>query len=206
MRILHGSWLTNFADGVRVFALWAETRETRTDTRAREHPFALSAHDLHRALQDTAPSVGDVLRRGAQETALTLVLPSTRDAPQPSLAILRATEATARDKVALAAWRADALTIAPRDTLDLLASLPTDDELPHALKIGADLRYWQLAAKFALELLARQRLKPTLQKDGDRFFARGNPFSTNRTNRNAGRASSARCRRFAAQCFAMKRT
>ncbi len=175
MRILHGSWLPNDSDD-RAFALWAETNETRTDARARQHPFAASTRDLRAALKDSSPQIGDLLRRGAQESAITLLLPSTHNAPQPSLAILRETESAAREKIALAVWRADALTFAPQDTLDLLASLPSDDELPHALKIGADLRYWQIAAKFALELLARQRVKPTLQKDNDKFIARWQPL------------------------------
>jgi hypothetical protein len=179
MQIFHGSWLANDSDD-RTFALWAEMRqahETRADARARQHPFAASTRDLRAALKDSSPQIGDLLRRGVQETAITLLLPSTRTAPQPSLAILRDEgESTARDKVALAQWRADVLTIAPQDTLDLLASLPSDEELPHTIKIGADLRYWQVAAKFALELLARQRVKPTLQEDGDKFIARWQPL------------------------------
>jgi len=175
--MLHGSWLTNFADDVRAFALWAETRETRPAVRAPQHPFAASTSDLRAVLKQAAPPPGDLLR-GAQDSAVTLLLPSTHTAPQPSLAILRETEPTARgtSRITLAAWRADALTVPPRHTLDLLASLPADDELPHALKIGADLRYWQTVAKFALELLARQRVKPTLQKDGDKFLARWQPL------------------------------
>jgi hypothetical protein len=177
LRILHGSWLTNFADGVRAFALWAEIRETRPAVRARQHPFALSVSDLHAVLKEATPPMGDLLR-GVQDSAVTLLLPSTHAAPQPSLAILRETEPTTRGtlRVTLAAWCADALTIPPRATLDLLAAFPPDDELPHALKVGADLRYWQTVAKFALELLARQRIKPTLQKDGDKFLARWQPL------------------------------
>lgn len=176
MQILHGSWLTNFSDDDHTFALWAETRATRADVRARQHPFAVSARDLRHVLKASAPSVGDVLRRDAKETTVALWLPSTRHAPQPSLAILRETESAAREKVVLAAWQADALTIAPRDTLDLLASLPSDEETPHAIKIGADLRYWQTVAKFAFELLARQRIKPTLRKQDDKFIARWQPL------------------------------
>ncbi|MBI5030507.1 MAG: DEAD/DEAH box helicase [Chloroflexi bacterium] len=42
--------------------------------------------------------------------------------------------------------------------------------------MGADLRYWQVSAKFTLELIARQRFKPTLQKDDDRFIAHWLPL------------------------------
>ncbi len=175
MHICHGSWLTNFSDNDRAFALWAETSETRADVRAHQHPFAVSARDLRHALK-AAPSISDVLRRDAKETTVALLLPSTRNAPQPSLAILRATESAAQEKISLAEWRTNALTFTPNDALDLLASLPSDEELPHALKIGADLRYWQIVAKFALELLARQRIKPTLQKQDDKFLARWQPL------------------------------
>ncbi|MEW5720369.1 MAG: DEAD/DEAH box helicase, partial [Chloroflexota bacterium] len=152
-------------------------RETRADVRARQHPFAASTRDLRAALKDSSPQIGDLLRRGAQESAITLLLPSTRTAPQPSLEILRDENATSGTlRVTLAAWQVDALTIAPQDALDLLASLPSDDALPHALKIGADLRYWQIVAKFALELIARQHFKPILQKEDDKFIARWEPL------------------------------
>ncbi|MBM3128508.1 MAG: DEAD/DEAH box helicase [Chloroflexi bacterium] len=42
--------------------------------------------------------------------------------------------------------------------------------------MGADLRYWQVAAKFAFELLARQRFKPSLEKHDDKFIARWQPL------------------------------
>ncbi|MBI4786251.1 MAG: DEAD/DEAH box helicase [Chloroflexi bacterium] len=42
--------------------------------------------------------------------------------------------------------------------------------------MGADLRYWQVVARFAFELLVRQRLKPTLQKQDDEFIARWQPL------------------------------
>lgn len=174
MRVLHGSWLTHDSEA-GAFALWAETNERRADARARQHPFAVSARNLRHTLNELSPLVNAVLKHGAQETTLSLRLPSTRTAPQPSLAILR-DEETLRGKLTLAVWRADALTVAPRNTLALLASLPSDDELPHAIKLGADLRYWQVVAKFALELLARQRVKPTLQKDDDKFIARWQPL------------------------------
>jgi hypothetical protein len=54
LRILHGSWLTNFADDVRAFALWAETHETRPAVRAPQHPFAASTSDLRAVLKQAA--------------------------------------------------------------------------------------------------------------------------------------------------------
>jgi hypothetical protein len=176
MRILHGSWLVDdAAERTGAFALWAETSETRAGASARQHPFAMGARDLQSVLKEL--SIGNPLERSATRSTIALWLPSTRGAPQPSLEILRDDAGgTPQERITLAKWRADALMIAPRDTLDLLVSLPAPDETPAGLKIGSDLRYWQVVAKFAFELLARQRLKPTLEKQGDRFFARWQPL------------------------------
>jgi SNF2 family DNA or RNA helicase len=181
LRLLHGSWLTNFGDDRGAFALWAETNETRADADTHtcssgrchgQHPFVASVRDLRAALKDSSPQIGDLLSRDVKESAITLLLPSTRTAPQPSLEILRNENApSGMLRVTLAQWCADALTFAPHNALDLLVSLPSDEETPHMIKIGADLRYWQVVAKFAFELLARQRIKPTLQKQDDKFLA-----------------------------------
>ncbi len=175
MHILHGSWLTNDSDDGS-FAIWAETGETRADVQAHQHPFALSSRDLRHVLKELASPINDLLKRGVKDTTVMLRLPSMRNAPQPSRSILRDAGPTTQEKIILADWRADAITFTANDTLDLLSSLPSDEELPHAIKIGADLRYWQVVARFALELIARQRLKPTLQKDDDQFVARWQPL------------------------------
>ena len=176
MRILHGTWLgDDAAERAGTFALWAETSETRAGASARQHPFAMTTRDLQSVLKEL--SSGNPPERNATKSSVALWLPSTRSAPQPSLEILsNDVGGIAQGSVTLAKWRADALIIAPRDTLDLLVSLPASDETPHGIKIGSDLRYWQVVAKFAFELLARQRLKPTLEKKDERFFARWQPL------------------------------
>ncbi|HEX7588751.1 MAG TPA: DEAD/DEAH box helicase, partial [Anaerolineae bacterium] len=176
MRILHGSWLVDGAiERLSTFALWAETSETRAGASARQHPFAMLARDLQSVLKEL--SIGNPLERNATQSTIALWLPSTRGVPQPSLEIFRDDAGdAAQGQVTLAKWRAESLTIAPRDTLDLLVSLPAPDETPSGIKIGNDLRYWQVVAKFAFELLARQRYKPTLEKQGDRFLAHWQPL------------------------------
>ena len=69
-------------------------------------------------------------------------------------------EDTSPGKLTLSPWQSDALCIAPRTALECLAGLPSEEETPPGIKVGADLRYWQVAAKFALELVVRQRLTP----------------------------------------------
>ena len=181
MRILHGSWLSS-DDSERdgEFALWAEARQTRATSETHDvarphHPFAATARDLRNALKDLSPSLGSLLKREARESTVTLLLPSTRAAPQSSSALLR-DEDTSPGKLTLSPWQADALGVAPRTALEFLAGLPSDEETIPGIKVGADLRYWQVAAKFALELVVRQRLKPVLIKDGTHYLARWLPL------------------------------
>jgi len=178
MRILHGSWLTASPFGVendkadRAFALWAETSDTHDHVTKHKHPFAASTRDLQSVLRDLFL---DGLN--AHPSTVTLLLPSTRTAPQPSPEIMRDEETTRGTlRITLAQWHVDALTFAPQDTLDMLAVFPSQDETPPGIKIGHDLRYWQVVAKFALGLLARQRLKPTMQKQDEKFIARWQPL------------------------------
>jgi len=178
MRILHGSWLIgDMAKRPGQFAFWAETNETRADARTRQHPFAMTHRELQRVLKEL--SIGNLLKRDATESTAYLWLPSTRTAPQPSLEILRDdTESPVRGtlRLTIAKWRADTVALVSHDVLDALLSLPAQNETPSGIKIGNDLRYWQIVAKFVFELLARQRLKPTLEKRDAQFFARWQPL------------------------------
>src|SRR5512143_1633999 len=134
MYILHGSWRTppqGDKDGDSAFILWAETSQV-SDQAEREparHPFAASARDLKRAWSELSPLAGDLLKRDAKESFSTLLLPSTREGPQPSLPILRDDEETPpQGKVKLAPWRVDAASVLPRDILGLLANLPPEED------------------------------------------------------------------------------
>ncbi|MCL4394542.1 MAG: hypothetical protein M1482_07035, partial [Chloroflexi bacterium] len=158
MILLHGSWMTASPGAEPAFVLWAATSETRSNARGRQHPFSAGAHELRRALCDLAPA-GEDRTRQIEESTVTLLLPSAPDVPDPSPGMLRA-ENPSRQKRVLAAWQADALDVLPRDSLALLASLPSENEMPPGIRLETDLRYWQVAARLALELLARQRVKP----------------------------------------------
>ena len=82
---------------------------------------------------------------------------------------------TVHGKLKLAPWQVEALCLSPRSVLDALAALPSDAETAPGIKIGADLRYWQVVARFALELLVRQRIKPAFLPDQEHYDARWQP-------------------------------
>src|SRR5207248_7420689 len=78
----------------------------------------------------------------------------------------------------LVAWTVPVLVlfdVAAQVILPRLAAAETA-ELAKAVRVGADLRAWLIAARFALSLLARQRFIPGLQRDGDRLIARWSPL------------------------------
>lgn len=184
MHILHGSWrMGDYADPSNGFVLWAETSDLPTSTtttplsslkRVKPHPFAASASALKRALLDRLPSV-DGLVQVARESSAVVQLPS-RKMPQASPGLVLNEPSAVRSKLKLAAWKVGALVISPQDVLGLLMALPSDDDTMPGVKVGADLRYWSMVGKLALDVLARQRFVPTLIRRDNRYLAVWQPL------------------------------
>ncbi len=170
---------------------------------ARRHPASARVEDL----EETLPRLWRIARPGvkprsaADHVAVELWLPTTADAPLLSPTATRlpradqeATQAPADVPTAAAPstfdrWRVDALTLDAESATTLLAGLPpsANAELPipsgesraasAPLFAGDDLRFWSVAARFALALILRQRYLPgALQLPADEFangYARG---------------------------------
>ncbi len=184
MQVLHGTWLnSDYADPNSGFVLWAETSDPRPVSRqagrssakqVKPHPFALSSETLRCVWLDLLPSAKDTFRvnTGAGEFAALVQLPSTSGSPQASPSLLRdSEEGRGTRKLKLASWRVTALLVQPVNTLGLLIGLPPEDDTTPGVKIGADLRFWSQAFRFALELLAHQRYMPTLLKKHNHYLA-----------------------------------
>ncbi len=181
MHILHGTWLNSeYTDENSGFVLWAETSQERparkasrpSTRRVRPHPFALSSETLRRAWLDFVPSGEQAIKTDAKEFVAVVQLPSTSDGPQASPGLLRdSEEGRGPRKLKLASWQVTALLVQPVDALGLLMGLPPEDDTTPGIKLGADLRFWSLASRFALELLAHQRYIPALLKQDKRYLA-----------------------------------
>jgi SNF2 family DNA or RNA helicase len=65
-------------------------------------------------------------------------------------------------EIHLATWQMTGYLVPAEQALRWLAGLPERDRLPPSMALGADLRFWRLAARFQLSLLARQRFVPAL--------------------------------------------
>ena len=184
MRILHGTWFSGqYADKEHGFVVWAETGEKvearRTLRRAaRPHPFTVSSKALRTLLLDLLPAADVLMRSTTKDFKTTVQLPSAPDRPVPSSPLLFEEE-TKRDKLKFAAWKIEALSIASRDALDFLVSLPAEEDTTPGVKVGDDLRFWQHAAHLALEILAQQRFSPVLLEEGIRYLAVWQPQFNN---------------------------
>ncbi|HEY7819992.1 MAG TPA: hypothetical protein VIG29_17355, partial [Vicinamibacteria bacterium] len=158
MIVVHGNWLP----ATRRFFLWGETLG---DARLPplDHPFQLPAELVNERL--LAPlSEPDSRPEGTRE-AITLLLPSAGNTPLPSPELPFDRETLPAVPRTLAPWRVSGLALSPESALEWLVMLPSPEDL-EAHRLGAGIRYWSAAARFALELLARQKFLPALVPEG----------------------------------------
>ncbi len=172
MIIAHGTWLST----TNRFFVWGET-EPHEETSASNgaHPHQLALEDVEQklltALADEDTSVE------SESDNITFLLPSENGFPIPSPEIFFHRDSPSPLEKRLRAWQVRGLSLSPEAALAWLARLPVSEEgLPHRLRLGADLRFWSAAARFALELLARQRFLPAIVADGENSMARWEPL------------------------------
>ncbi|HZS00119.1 MAG TPA: DEAD/DEAH box helicase, partial [Chloroflexota bacterium] len=188
MLVLHGTWMASQSGQRGHFALWGEVaggpRRRRAPAKAggagrrawaagaRRHPASAGLQDLLDALvpeptaeTGVAAAPGEVLVR----------LPSTADRPLPSPELPVDAEAEEAEPSGLTAWRVEALVFEAVPAAAQLVALADRAEQPDAV-LGADLRFWIAAARFALALLYRQRLMPTIREEGGAHVARWCPL------------------------------
>ncbi|TDB77047.1 DEAD/DEAH box helicase [Micromonospora sp. KC723] len=151
MLVIHGVWLVGVG-----LAVWAEDtslpasvpRRPGRAPRERRHPFAAGHATLAAALGDGPAVAGSVL----------LTLPTRAGSPLDSPELVRTAVAEpVRGPVTLAGWRAPVLAYDPDAALAVLRTLGDLAAVP-----GATLRHLAELADFAVDLVARGRLLPSL--------------------------------------------
>lgn len=164
MFVLHATWLPadHPASPSAGLAIWGETvaapvaarrgRRPKVD----RHPFAAGADALSQALRSLPVDVP------ATAAVLAVTMPSRNNRPLPSPELLWDVEDVDDAGAALAMWQVAGSLLSPEHALRWLIHLPARDQLQPGLTLGADVRFWQLAARFALGLLGRQRFVPGL--------------------------------------------
>ena len=163
MIVAHGTWLPI----KERFFLWGETEPIEsfstkgTNGRNGDHPYQLARDHIEASLLE-ALSDGET-RLEVGDDGVMLLLPSENGFPLPSPEHHFHREQPSGVAPRLRAWNIRGVSLPPESALAWLAMLPAADEpLPHRLHLGADLQYWSAVARFALELLARQRFLPAI--------------------------------------------
>ncbi len=169
-QVLHATWLP--VTPGQLF-LWGEGRaipraaydlkeasdSPRGQSQICRHPFHVPPAGLRDALPGLIPDT-------AEEAYALAHLPAADHTPQPSPQLIRDLLADEPgEPEGLGVWRVDGLALPPLDALAFLNDLPRAEDLAPRVALGADLIFWSLAGKLALELLARQQFAPTLVGD-----------------------------------------
>ncbi|HJH25263.1 MAG TPA: hypothetical protein C5S37_00485, partial [Methanophagales archaeon] len=177
MQVLHAVWDGN-KEGL---FLWAESSVLPTavpKSRGRKpkkpkikaHPFALAADELREVIENISDKtfLNQTFPKSAKHfdqsflkfDKRTFLLPSTQKGPQPSPWLIREDEEDycADKATGLAGWDIETLSFYPYLAFDFLVGLP--EQPPRGFAFGSSLRFWIEAARFSLELIARQQFTP----------------------------------------------
>ena len=170
--ILHGTWIVNSeGEADELFFVWAERAAAVANgsnghtPRIQRHPYAATSIEIANLLSTYVP---DTDWRTAERLTRVALLPSDDKAPvlPPWLAQAWGEEENHTAELRLVPWRIEGIGIPILHMLDVLAALPARNHQQLAdHQLGADLRFWGMAAKFALELLARGSFIPGLAAD-----------------------------------------
>jgi superfamily II DNA or RNA helicase len=196
--VLHGGWVLASGDIPAAFAIWGEqspgvrtrprlprkrpANDGRSTVGMRQaavvppveaHPFALSDDGVRHALSVMG------LTRWATQTNVRQVfacLPSLPQPEPPYVAPHRSTESVdSPDALRLATWQVPAVILDEVATVSLLPRVAAASAANPGV-LGADLRSWIVAARFALSLLVRQRCVPRLQTRDAELISRWSPL------------------------------
>ncbi len=171
--ILHGTWVSAPDDKTEAaFVVWAEraaqsSAPSAQRARVQRHPAAATTIEIAELLKLHAPRTD---WRKAQRVTAVAYLPTQNDTPilpgwlRPGLE----GEPDGEGAPELRPWRIEGLGMPLSMCLELLIVLPVQNhQVLASHRVGADLRYWGVAAKFGLELLARQRYLPGLRSNDE---------------------------------------
>lgn len=162
---------------------WAESPESKPEprgrgmtakkTQLRDHPYCLEPDTIRLQIGGGTP-LDD-----AQIGAVRLRLPSTRSHPLPSPELSPDWELDEYSSPAIAPWLVRGLWLPAGKAYGVLANLPAESKAS-GFTLGTDARFWQQVCGWVLEILAGQKILPTLnqvQIEGqpDQYFARWLP-------------------------------
>jgi SNF2 family DNA or RNA helicase len=197
--ILHGTWSPGGEAGESRrdghFFAWAERvpagrRGRRPAAGPRDgapHPFQARPEETRDAAVTLSPVLARQVDRGTWRLVREWIrLPSRSESPVHSPEAARAVAAlgdggTPAEPVGdgpllLGTWQVRGVALEAVRAVQLLADLPGDGRIAtNSVVLGSDIRFWSAVAKLVVELLARQRVVPTLELHGGEYEAGWRP-------------------------------
>ena len=164
--ILHGTWSES------MFFVWGESSQAAPKPRGRRprmlpHPHTASAAHLREALASLTSLIN---WEGISTEKRAILLPSDSYGPLlPPWLVPATTDSQPNEECSLRPWKVPGITLDIVTALDLLVRLPLRRTADR--QWGADLRYWGLAAKLGLELLAQHKYLPGLTENEGQYQA-----------------------------------
>ncbi|VAW31446.1 hypothetical protein MNBD_CHLOROFLEXI01-3977, partial [hydrothermal vent metagenome] len=182
MDVLHTHWLMprspNDEGGLFVWAETAVSHQPSRDRRkksAQPHPFTLTQVPLTALVRQINPTHQQKLN----QHSVTLWLPTNKFGPTPSPELLHDWEQDAASPE-LRPWIVKGIRFSAREAFQFLVALNDNDVELRGVRLGGDGRYVQHLLNFTLEILAQQKLRPTLVEIRDgrdlRYEARWQPI------------------------------
>jgi len=169
--ILHGTWIAREDQKEELFFIWGEreaealvaTKQSANQPRIQRHPHAATTIEIAELLSEFVPEID---WRSTERLTRVAFLPSLGMAPMAAAWLYREPVDLGNELATIEPWRIEGLCVPPARLLRLLITLPLAHRVIRTVnRLGDDLLYWGGVAKFALELLAKQRFLPGLAGD-----------------------------------------
>jgi len=163
--VLHGFWQIEN----KKFFIWGETFKPYEEIKIKksknkkEHPFAASSDEILNFLNSSYN-----FENTNSKKSLLLHLPSTKNLSLLYAHIsdtgfeipLLSTSSLPSDEIYFSPWNVQGIEISAKDALFLLSQISTNERC-----MGNDMNFWSTAAKYGLDLIARQRFIPFVYSD-----------------------------------------
>ncbi len=193
MLVLHGTWLQGAGKDLRSrFFIWGESPLAprkygngyqQLKGKPTPHPFQAAEQELINALLDLGAGLYKnipLVPPGMEKVQLLLPTGGRRPLPSPGLKslpgspVVTARGRPAREKTpTLSPWEVKGLAVAPAWIINVFTRLPEGSKTtPKGHLLAADLLFWSLAAKLALELMVRERFIPAVRVEENNLAGR----------------------------------
>ncbi|OLP19035.1 ATP-dependent helicase [Leptolyngbya sp. 'hensonii'] len=189
MAILHGNWLVQ-----GYLFIWAEAWR-RTSAMDGSHLHQIPPHPLALPRIELIPFLQSLQERGSlpqlpdldsliksQIVVVPTGFKATLIMPQHSAVSREALDPDLWDEILLQPWRVEGICLEPLTAVRFLQALPLSSVDAGDSFVGPDLRFWSHVGRWSLDLMARSKFLPGLERQAENALARWQPLLDSATD------------------------